>query len=111
MNEVTIILGAQFSGKTTLAKKLASGKKSISISSDELLTDSWLKKINEETEIIIVDEVVSFKQVQSLIENSIITFRKPYGITLTTIKRPELIIVSSVLTKSDFKDLYVIELK
>ena len=100
MKKVTIINGKQGSGKTILAMQIANKKNAIWMSG---LNYSYLKsELSEQTEIIILDELHDTKktatELQILLRNQNITFRKPYASETTTIPLPDFIITTQDLS-------------
>ncbi len=99
----TVILGSRGSGKTTLALKLVKSKKYIKLEQWELKSSFCFKNIEPDTEAIIIDECTDISPIDSLLKAQQCVVEKqaewPFIFEI-----PELVIVSSNLTKNDFSN-------
>lgn len=91
---ITTITGPQGSGKTTMAKALINGRSFVEIMGsdvEDLTTDFFKAK---DIDVLLIEEVLSVDQVDFIITSQAL---------FQGIRSPDIIIVSSVLDKSDFK--------
>jgi len=101
MKPVTIITGSPASGKTTLAKNMCEGKKSIWLSS---LDSHSFSEINIDTDIVVIDGLATksnLEKLKSFYTAEKIIVEKQLKDPVK-IERPELIIISNSLKKEDF---------
>lgn len=116
MPKITIITGEQGSGKSTIARRLALGKKWIvKYSVNKNTLNRFFDFIDETTEVIIIDELIcnTKKDNEDLIKFfaslSSIEIRKPYSIKRITIKVPEMIIICRNVNAKNFNDWDMID--
>lgn len=104
MKNVTIILGSQASGKTTKAKEMVANKKAILLKQFD--TNYPYSEILKDTEVIVIDELGlrDLAEVKNLIKSDTILINKKHEVPFE-MQRPELILVSNSLKKSDFPTL------
>lgn len=102
MNQVTIILGKQATGKSTMARKMCSGRECVEILHCQL---KYLpSKFNSDTIIFIDDVLCMSKELISLLESDKLSIRVKYKDN-SIIDTPDIILVSDILKEEDFKSL------
>ena len=101
MKQATIITGKQGTGKTILAMEMASKKDTIWTSSLDYINLREL--LTENTGFIVLDEITNFKSIapdlQKLMKNRTITFRKPYERNITIMPLPHIILITQNLSE------------
>lgn len=103
MKQKTIITGKQASGKTTLAKRLVTGKKAIWIHDSDLHKTFGFSEIQESTQVIVIEDCKSIGWIDYLLNEKNILIQRQ-GKPPLSLKMPELIIIlSTPLTKSVFE--------
>ena len=100
MNEITIIIGAQETGKTRTARKIIQGRKSIELDGSQMVNGKdkfYFGYVEDDTEVILIDDCVYSDYLKDLIYgNDIIVER--CGKDRKIIPTPDLIIITDVET-------------
>lgn len=110
-NKVTIILGSPGSGKTRKARELVKGREAATIdfggSGERALSALVIQalKMTPEAKVIVIEGVNDVSEIRILASLRVIRFRKPYSPRLETVRVPDLIITSQLLTLSEFPRL------
>ena len=100
-NKVTIILGEPQSSKTALAKQLSENEKTVWL---KHLGGFGLSQIDASTELIVLDEAANISEVKHLITSTMLRIERK-GQAVTTLPRPQTIIVSNAFKAHQFLDV------
>jgi predicted kinase len=87
----TVITGPSASGKSTLAKELTAGRKSVWL--QDLEGRFRYKDISTETEVIVVDEVADVRSAMDLMRATHLIINKQAEVS-DFVKRPEVIVIT-----------------
>ncbi|QQY83413.1 hypothetical protein JJL45_05325 [Tamlana sp. s12] len=89
---IITIEGKPSEGKTTLAKKLCKGKKVSFISEVSLKSPFWASQMDDDTEIIVVDDVKHYQESYSIFLSETLLINTP-GEKSVEVKMPDVILV------------------
>ncbi len=92
-NKVTIISGPRGSGKTTLAQKIANGKKTVWIQNFDINNQFIYQNVEKDTEVIIAEEITAIYLIMCIISTDKIRVNKKMKEPFF-MKRPEFIFVT-----------------
>ena len=89
---IITIEGKQGEGKTTLAKKICKGKRVSFIQEHSLKSPFWANQMDDDTEILVVDEVANYEETYSLFRAGILRINRQCKEPLD-VKMPDVILV------------------
>lgn len=103
MRNITIITGAQMSGKTVKALELAlDSKKKYSLVCGQSLYEA-LKYMNDDTELLIFDDILDFNEISEIMRIDSAIIKKPYK------KEPQRIVVPDLIITTSLKGILLFE--
>lgn len=89
---IITIEGKQGEGKTTLAREICKGKKVSFIKEHSLISPFWTNQMDDDTEMIVVDEVKKYEETYAIFRSDFLTInrqcKKPINV-----KMPDVILV------------------
>jgi cytidylate kinase len=74
---IITIDGKKGEGKTTLVKNICKGKKVSFINECSLVSKFWTCQLDNDTDIIVIDEVKHFNKTYSIFSNAFLTIENP----------------------------------
>lgn len=89
---IITIEGKQGEGKTTLAKKICKGKKVSFIDEHSLKSPFWTNQMDEDTDIIVVDNVKDFENTYSNFRAKSLSINRPCKNPINR-KMPDVVLV------------------
>lgn len=107
-NKVTVIIGPQGSGKSTMARKMAKKRNAVWVY-ECVRNESnaqWAVRralAEEKCDLIIIEDVTKVEVVKMLATLKAVKVRRPYSPLSTIVRVPDLIIISQTLKASDLK--------
>ena len=89
---IITIQGKQGEGKTMLAKKMCKGKKVSFIEEHSLKSPFWTSQMDDDTDFIVIDDVVNYEETYSIFRSEILTINKQCK-NPVDVKMPDVILV------------------